>query len=234
MWQLSQNQSRMLLALRTPSARIQLEKTKEFPMCLLRRQNRVAASSKLRNCTFFRNPNWTTEFETWNCRNLSKAETHASRMQQFGFLAPGVKIKIYRNRRQYLKAEDICYCKDIPNLFNEFNQSYDPKEWILFINDSKVSLKAVLLHKRNTPSIPIAHAINTKETFEIIVQLLQLINYKQHNWQICPDLKFVVILCGLQEGWTKYCHFVCEWDSRSSKEHYVRNSWAGFNHHIGK
>lgn len=43
-----------------------------------------------------------------------KAELHASRMQQYGFLAPDVKITFYRNRhvpfaQHYTKVGNICY-----------------------------------------------------------------------------------------------------------------------------
>lgn len=185
-----------------------------------------------------------TELSDW-IRDLelpkSKAEVHASRMQQFGFLAPGVMVSIYRNRhkpfaRHYTKVDNICYCKDIPGLFKEFNQPYDSSEWRLFIDGSQASLKAVLLYKGNKkPSIPIAHAVNTKESYENMEKLLQRVNYTQHNWKICADLKVVGMLCGLQGGYTKYCCFLCKWDSRAREEHYIRTIWPDrIEHQVGK
>lgn len=103
---------------------------------------------------------------------LSKidAQLHASRMKEFNFLAPGVKVTIYRNHgsrfaQYYAKDGGICYCKDMNGLFTEFGQSYDPTEWRLFIDGCKYSLKAVLLHIGNKkPSIPVAHAVDMKES----------------------------------------------------------------------
>ena len=49
----------------------------------------------------------------------------------------------------------------------EFGYSHRPEEWRLFINSSKVSLKAVLLHNENMlPSIPVGYAAHMKETYE--------------------------------------------------------------------
>jgi hypothetical protein len=43
--------------------------------------------------------------------------------------------------------------------FKTLSMSHCPDAWRLFINSSKVSLKAVLLHNGNVlPSIPVAHA----------------------------------------------------------------------------
>lgn len=35
----------------------------------------------------------------------------------------------------------------------------------------------------------------------------------------------VALVLGLQLGWTKYCCFLCEWDSRDRKSHYIRTKW---------
>jgi len=39
------------------------------------------------------------------------------------------------------------------------------------------------------------------------------------------DLKVTVLLLGLKQGFTKYCCFICEWDSRSRCLHYSRKDW---------
>lgn len=166
---------------------------------------------------------------------LSKngAELHASRMQQFGILAPGVKVTYYRNRSKgfaeyFTKVERICYCNNIEGLFNSFGDKYDSKEWRLFIDGSKYSLKAVLLHNGNKkPSISIAHATNTKESYE-----MKLIDYEQHNWKIFCDLKVVAMLIGLQGGYTKYCCFLYKWDSRTREHHYRQTNWPNRDDHI--
>ena len=58
----------------------------------------------------------------------------------------------------YSQDENVCFCNDISGLMQEIGCCYDPSEWRLFIDSSKASLKAVLLHNGNEkPSIPVAH-----------------------------------------------------------------------------
>lgn len=114
----------------------------------------------------------------------------------------------------------------VTGLFVEFGVTYDPNEWRLFIDGSKLSLKAVLLHQGNRkPSVPLVHAVNTKESYESMATLLDLISYKDHEWKICADLKVVAMVTGLQQGYTKYCCFLCKWDSRARNYHYVKKYW---------
>ena len=54
----------------------------------------------------------------------------------------------------------ICYCTDIQGLFQESGIANSASDWRLFIDSSKQSLKAVLLHNGNVyPSISIAHSV---------------------------------------------------------------------------
>lgn len=160
-----------------------------------------------------------------------KAELLASRMKQFNFLEPNVNVTYYRKRQEpyakyYSVESKICFCNDIPGLFRELGQPYDPNQWRLFIDSSKESLKAVLLHNGNEkPSIPIAHAVNTKESYETMVKLLKCIKYEEHDWKVCCDLKVVGMLCGMQGGYTKNCCFLCLWDSRDRSNHYRKKNW---------
>lgn len=111
-------------------------------------------------------------------------------------------------------------------MFQQLGEPYDAKEWRLFIDSSKEILKAVLLHNGNKkPSIPVAHAVNTKESYKTMATLLRYIQYEQHNWKICSDLKVVGMLYGLQGGYTKYCCFLCLWDSRARQHHYEIENW---------
>jgi len=55
--------------------------------------------------------------------------------------------------------------------------------------------------------------------------LMEVINYDKFKWQICGDLKVIALLLGLQQGFTKYCCFICEWDSRARPLHYSRKDW---------
>lgn len=160
-----------------------------------------------------------------------KAQLLASRMKERHFLTKDVSSSYYRDRHKpyvkyYTMEDNICFCHDISGLFNELGQLYDAKEWRLFIDGSKDSLKAVLLHNGNhKPSIPIAHAVNMKESHETMAKLLNYIKYDEHDWKVCCDLKIIAMLCGLQGGYTKYCCFLCLWDSRARDEHYIKKDW---------
>ena len=45
------------------------------------------------------------------------------------------------------------------------------------------------------------------------------------KWKLCGDLEVVALLLGMQLGYTKYCCFLCEWDSQDKKNHYVNKLW---------
>ena len=55
--------------------------------------------------------------------------------------------------------------------------------------------------------------------------LMEAINYDKFKWQISGDLKVIALRLGLQQGFTKYCCFICEWDSRARSLHYSRKYW---------
>ena len=56
---------------------------------------------------------------------------------------------------------DLVYCSDIDGLNAYLSITHDPDEWRLFIDSSKTSLKAVLLHNGNVlSSIPVGHAVH--------------------------------------------------------------------------
>ena len=103
---------------------------------------------------------------------------------------------------------------------------HSPEQWRLFIDASKTSLKAVLLHNGNKlPSIPVTYAPSTKRN---------VYNYEQHpGWsrlqevavEVCGDFKVIPILLGLQASYTKYSCFLCQWDSCARGAHYSRKQW---------
>ena len=48
--------------------------------------------------------------------------------------------------------------------------------------------------------------------------LLETIQYEKYNWNICGDIKVNDLLL----GYTKFCCFLCQWDSRDRKYHYIQ------------
>ena len=85
------------------------------------------------------------------------------------------------------------YCTDIAQLLHKIGvPQYEPKDWRLFIDSSKQSLKCVLLHNSNQfASVPLAHLTTLKEKYEVVKYVLEKICYDQHEWLICVDLKMV-------------------------------------------
>jgi hypothetical protein len=74
----------------------------------------------------------------------------------------GTEICFFRNRRNEFKEfsshkNELVFCNDICSVAEALGHQHDQIECRLFIDSSKGSLKAVLLHKRNKfPSVPLA------------------------------------------------------------------------------
>ena len=64
----------------------------------------------------------------------------------------------------FSNSEDLCYCNDVEAIFGKLSVPYDSSQWRLFIDASKYSVEAVLLHNGNTyPSVPAAHSVTLRE-----------------------------------------------------------------------
>ena len=166
--------------------------------------------------------------------NLPKqsAEVLASILQEKHLLKAGTSVSFYRNReeklRKYFHSDGrLVYCTDVERLLLAMGLSaYCSNDWRLFIDSSKRSLKCGLLHNGNQyGSIPIGHSVTLKENYKNIKVVLERLKYCVHQWLICVDLKMVNFLLGQQGGHTKYPCFLCYWDSRANKEHWVRKEW---------
>ena len=69
-------------------------------------------------------------------------------------------------------------CNNVDGLLQELGCTHYPEEWKLFVDLSKCSLKVVMLHNGNIHlSIPIAHSVHMKETYENMDLLLKAISY---------------------------------------------------------
>ena len=82
------------------------------------------------------------------------------------------------------------FCNDICSVMEVLGHEYNPAQWRLFIDSSKVSLKVILLHNgKRFPSFPFARAANMKESYEIMELLLGKIKYEEFKWKLCCDIK---------------------------------------------
>lgn len=165
--------------------------------------------------------------------SLSKKDAYlaGTMLREFGVLAKGIKTTAYRHgEKKFVDFFATCdelglvYCKDITGLMAAIGISCDvKKDWWLFIDGSISSLKAVLLHVENQfLGIPMAYSRKAKESYDTIKTLLSLIKYNDFQWKAGGDLKVIGFLTGMQKGYTKYCCFLCLWDSRARDEYYSR------------
>ena len=148
-------------------------------------------------------------------------------------LAPGTTFYWYRERerefRQFFTTQrdsSLVYCNNITDLMKSMGLDYVATEWRLFNDSSTRISKAVLLHNGNKYSlIPIGHSVQMKETHDNMDQLLSDLNYHNHGWLICGDLKVVGLVLGPQGGYNKHPCLLCFWDSRDDDQHYIRQEW---------
>jgi hypothetical protein len=177
------------------------------------------------------------------CRDIGltkqKSELLASRLKQWNLLDPNCKITSFRKRHEqfsdcYKVADNdqLVVCNDISNLFSEMDVCYSDSEWRLFIDSSKVSLKAVLLHNGNIyPSIPVGYSTHMKETYDNVKYLLENLKYVEHEWDVIADFKMIGFLRGLQGGYTRHMCYLCLWDSRADAVHYKQKVWPSRTEH---
>ena len=168
--------------------------------------------------------------------NLSEESVQllGSRLREKHLLAPGTTFYWYREREEeftflftFDRASLLVYCNIIAGLIEFLGLKCDAMEWRLFIDSSNRTLMAVLLNNGNKfSSIPVRHSVVMKESHKSMELLLSALNYQEHEWLICGDLKAVGIILGLQSGYTKYPCFLCVWDSRVDDQYYVRQEWS--------
>ena len=160
-----------------------------------------------------------------------KSELLGSRLKEKNLLERGASCSKFRYRHKsffvyYAYDDDVCYCSDVEGLMQKLEVEDYTENWRVFIDSSKTSLKAVLLHNGNElPSIPLFHAVNLKETYESMALLLRRLRYENFKWKICGDLKVVALLLGLQLGYTKYMCFLCLWNSMDDENHFSTRDW---------
>ena len=133
----------------------------------------------------------------------------------------------YRRRHEefndlFSQEDRVVFCNDVCSVMGVLGHEYNPDQWRLFSDSSKVSLEVVILHNGNRfPIVPLAHAAKMKESYESMKLLLGKIKYDELKWKLCGVLRVVALLLGMQLGYTKCYCFLCERDSRDKKNHYV-------------
>ena len=98
-------------------------------------------------------------------------------------------VSFYRKRESntatyFTLNGDLAKCNEVCGLMEELQLQPAPKQWKLFIDSSKVRLKAVLLHNGNNPfSVSLAHAFHIKNS-----RFVEKMCYEDHQCNICVDL----------------------------------------------
>jgi hypothetical protein len=80
----------------------------------------------------------------------------------------------------------------------ELQLQHASEQWRHFIDLSKVSVKAVLLHEENKHlAVPLVHAAHVTENCSNIHGMLNKMCYEYQQWNLRADLKVVAKLTGL-------------------------------------
>jgi hypothetical protein len=80
------------------------------------------------------------------------------------------------NAEYFASAHDLVYCTDGDKVVAELGQDQKPAEWLLFFDLSKHNLEAVLHSCNKHHSIWTANAVQMKETYKNVKNLLHKIN----------------------------------------------------------
>ena len=138
--------------------------------------------------------------------NLSKKQVEllGSRLKGWNLLLQETKVCFYRGRyyefKNFFSLEDgVVFSNDVCSVMEVLVREYYPDQWRLFIDSSKVSLKAVLLHNGNRfPSVPLAHAANMKEIYESVKLLWERLS----TTNLSGSYVMVSSLRHCYSGWT--------------------------------
>ena len=111
--------------------------------------------------------------------NISKVPTVlGSRIKSRNILETNVTFSLYKHREEeylsfFTTEALLVYCIDVKRLIGKIGTTYNPCDWHLFVDSSKLSLKVVLLHNGNLfASVPLVHSTQTKKSYENMALLL--------------------------------------------------------------
>ena len=91
-------------------------------------------------------------------------------IKDLNLLKDNCRVGVQKTRHKeyskfYSVEEGLCFCKDVEGLFCVIGIDHILSEWILFIDSSVESLKAILLHNGNIwPPIPVGHSTHKRKT----------------------------------------------------------------------
>ena len=115
--------------------------------------------------------------------------------------------------------------KDVDGLFKALNMSQCSGERRLFIDSSKVSLKAVLLHNGNVlPSIPVAHQFGIKESDVSMKQLLQYMQWTHTSRKFVRTWKSLHVCLDCRSGTLNFLVF-CVSGTAEARHFIVKRIW---------
>jgi hypothetical protein len=156
-----------------------------------------------------------------------------SRPQGWNLLQQDAKMSHMKGQQFssfFSKNGELVYCNAVEGPLQELGCAHNPEVWRLFVDSSKFILKAVQQHNGNIhPSIPIAHSVQKKESYENMDLLLKTIRYPKYDKnmripynhmetrQSYGDLTVIWLLLRMQSDYSKFCCFVCEWNSRAKE-----------------
>jgi len=115
------------------------------------------------------------------------AELLASRLKERNlFLLLKLKFLFTATEKKKLKffkqEYNFVFCHDIKELLNALGCDYVSRDWRLFVDSSKSSLKCVLLSNGNQyASIPIGYSVFLKESYQTMDFVSKKIKYSEHN-----------------------------------------------------
>ena len=94
-------------------------------------------------------------------------------------------------------------------------------QWARSRHNGNAKLKCVSLHN-GEKYVTIRNLVTVEQKFIDMKVISQWLQYDQHNWMICIELKMVNFLFCVQCGCTKFSCFLCIWDKTANKQHWLK------------
>jgi hypothetical protein len=108
----------------------------------------------------------------WSNLSKNQSKISASKLKGWNLLWKGTNISLFCKHQKDLilflsKEGNLVHCNNVESLTEALDQPHDTNKWCLFIRNSKLSFKAVLLHTENKySSVSKANAVHMKESYD--------------------------------------------------------------------